>query len=366
MSITIVKYKKMIEAKAFINKVIKRRISEGYEYPRSLAQCKKLIFKFNQKMLNPKTNLEIDSYYIEWLVPKITNNNNNTDNIEGNFKELVLLHDISLSQKETTLEPVTDEAPYDPMVRKCLVDYLCKLGKLQYLELCVEVFRKVNNKPLEPQMHLKTDFISCINEYQEVNETIYDNSHELMYRECDVHYETDQLLTESIFERIALICFGKQINKVGCEYILLWQHCYKRLFTLIADEADEIEQQSNSDKVKPSAKVNRKKTISSKLIKDKMLKQPYMNKLKIRNDKYKQLANMMKNYITTQEVDGKSVHNFNSPCPLQCTECIYSVNEEVFHFYYTYYKKKFMVQLDPITGLNIIQHYSRKIVELMD
>jgi hypothetical protein len=97
-----------------------------------------------------------------------------------------------------------------------------------------------------------------------------------------------------------------------------------------------------------------------------MLKQPYMNKLKIRNDKYKQLANMIKNYITTQEVDGKSIHNFISRCPLQCTMCIYSVNEEEFHFYYTYDKKQFMVQLDPITGLNIIQHYSRKIVEMMD
>jgi hypothetical protein len=139
----------MVEAKVFINKVIASGLSEGYEYPSSLAQCKKLIFKFNQKIINPKTN------------------------------------------------------------------------------------------------SFENTFTNC--------QTIYDYCHELTYRECNVHYETDQSVAESLFERITLICFGKQINKLGCEYILLWQHCYKSIFTF-ADETDAMEQQSNSDKVKSSVK----------------------------------------------------------------------------------------------------------------
>lgn len=105
---------------------------------------------------------------------------------------------------------------------------------------------------------------------------------------------------------------------------------------------------------------------SSRELRKKLLEQPNMNKIAVRKQKYRELANTMKKYIFLSDKQGRLVHNLKSPCPLRCVECSYDVKRERFTFVYCVDNDYFTVNMDPLEGSIMVQNYTDKIVQMMD
>lgn len=377
MSLTLLNHKTMLEAKKKINEIINKRQIEGFEYPINLSQCSKVNVKFN-KYNNAETLQTIECFYAEWIVDKFQIENL----LECNFDNEDLLED----KKE-----------FEQFNKQWLEDYLSKDKSIknQLLDYCLNAILKCSNRVFDMTMMVKTDFVSNDNEPKCLpikNLTVVPTTET---DKIQVFYESDYTLTDNLFQQLTSICFGKEMSKLGCEYALFWQHCYKNVFKMFDDDDEEEEEEATAlagvgitindyydiktDNEKDIQTVNPKQEDNLKikkeqrtkfdnvvLIKRKLMKRPQMNKVKVRNQKYKELANTMKQYIIMSEDQGRLVHNFKSPCPLQCLECSYDVKSEKFTFIYCYAKKYFSLAMDPIEGHIMIQHYSNKIIELMD
>jgi hypothetical protein len=282
---------------------------------------------------------QLNKTFKAWLSEFLNNNNNNTMN----------------------LKPGYDESP----------------ASNHLLDICLIALENAIDRDFKKRLSIKTDYIEHLDDVKLTNERSMEGQEEvdLTSDKNAIYYETEQHYTDLLFEQATNICFGKHMCKLGCEYTLFWQHCYKTIFKLFDDdnENEDLQMKESAQNydhyqgaVGPLPGVKHYSNNSNSNIKKRLMKQPNMNKVKVRNEKYKQLANIMKQYIVMELKDGKLVHVFKSPCPLQCTECIYRVKKEKFTFFYFYENKRFQVSMDPLKGSAMVQHYSKKIVELMD
>lgn len=381
MSLTLLNHKTIIEAKKKINEIINKRQSEGFEYPSNLNQCTKVNVKFN-KYDNAETLETIECFYVEWIVEK--------------FRVESLLQSTINNDNDDVME---DKREFEQFNRNWLENYFTRDDRIknQLLDYCLNALLKCSNRIFDMTMIVKTDFLSSDNEPKPIPIKTLTIVPTTETDKLEVYYESDYKITDTLFQQLASLCFGKEMSKLGCEYALFWQHCYKNVFNMFEDDDDddeneyEEEQQqqkqqqqvynynSNNNIEDNERALHYKDDNDSKLrneqktkfnnvawIKRRLMKRPQMNKIKIRNQKYKELANTMKQYIVITEDQGRLVHNFKSPCPLQCLECSYDVKSEKFTFIYSYDKKYFSLTMDPIEGHIMIQHYSNKIIELMD
>jgi chemotaxis protein histidine kinase CheA len=372
MSLIILNQKTIIEAKRVINQIINTRLESGYQYPTNLKQCDQVKFKF-KTVINCETLTPIESFHVEWLILK------SNDSITEFIKQERDNSDYDDAENDR----VNEKREFEHYARNTMISYFAsKQINYSLLEYCLNAYLSCVEKIYDMTMTVKTDFIKNPKETKPINfDRIKDQpSVEDEFR--FVYYETDHDFTNKLFEQFTCICFGKQMNKLGCEYTLLWQHCYKNVFNLFSDDyleddyyysQEEIEEQEaqpeelESTKTKSKREKTTKEVPSHITLKQRLLKQPNMNKIKVRTQKYKELANLMKQYmIFEEEKHGNLVHHFKSPCLLQCLECHYDVKSKNFTFIYSYEKKHYSLTMDPVEGHIMIQHYSNKIVQFMD
>jgi hypothetical protein len=364
MSLIILNQKTIIEAKRAINQIINTRLESGYHYPTSLKQCDQVKFKFKM-VINCETLTPIESFHVEWLISKSN----------GNCMELKQEENQNDDEEN---DRANDKREFELYTRNTMISYFAtKHINYSLLEYCLNAYLSCVDKIYDMTMTVKTDFIKNPKETKPINlDRIKD--HPSVEDEFHfVYYETDHDFANKLFEQFTCICFGKQMNKLGCEYTLLWQHCYKNVFNLFSDDYldddyynshEEIEEEEELEATKTKSKREKKtKEVPSHVIlKQRLLKHPNMNKIKVRTQRYKELANLMKQYMIFEEDQGNLVHHFKSPCPLQCLECHYNVKSENFTFIYSYENKHFSLIMDPVEGHIMIQHYSNKIVQFMD